>query len=64
MIWDKTDHFTPEEQSNSSKAPQGTPGESSYHPPIGKPLTDWEQPDYDELDLCMEVTTYIYQWQQ
>ncbi|MBD2306442.1 pyrroloquinoline quinone precursor peptide PqqA [Chroococcidiopsis sp. FACHB-1243] len=31
---------------------------------MGKPLTDWEQPDYDELDLCMEVTTYIYQWQR
>lgn len=63
MVWDKTNHFTPAEPSNSSKAPQDTPGENSYHPPIGKPLADWEQPDYDELDLCMEVTTYIYQWQ-
>ena len=63
MIWDKTNHSTPEEQSNNSKVPQGTAGESSFRPPVGKPLTDWEQPDYDELDLCMEVTTYIHQWQ-
>jgi coenzyme PQQ precursor peptide PqqA len=63
MIWDKIDRSTPEEGSNNSKTSQANPGESSACPPIGKPLTDWEQPDFDELDLCMEVTTYIHHWQ-
>jgi coenzyme PQQ precursor peptide PqqA len=24
---------------------------------------DWEKPDFNELDLCMEVTAYVYHWQ-
>ncbi|KJH70146.1 pyrroloquinoline quinone precursor peptide PqqA [Aliterella atlantica] len=51
-----------EDQSNSL-SPDSTPGKPSYRPPTGKPAMDWEQPDYDELDLCMEVTTYIQNWQ-
>ena len=23
----------------------------------------WEKPDFEELDLCMEVTAYVYHWQ-
>lgn len=51
-----------EDQSNSLSS-DSMPGKNSYRPPTGKPAMDWEQPDYDELDLCMEVTTYIQNWQ-
>lgn len=56
------DAHQPEDQSSSLSAPS-TPGKDSFHLPTGKPAIDWEQPDYDELDLCMEVTTYIQNWQ-
>lgn len=49
------------EQSSNSKSNKG-PGRSS-HSPVRKPAMDWEQPDCEELDLCMEVTTYIHHWQ-
>lgn len=51
------------EEQNNSLSSDSTPGKQSYRPPTGKPALDWEQPDYDELDLCMEVTTYIQNWQ-
>ena len=28
-----------------------------------KNSTDWERPDFEEIDICMEVTAYIYHWQ-
>ena len=28
----------------------------------GKPLTVWESPEFEEFDLCMEVTAYVHQW--
>lgn len=24
---------------------------------------DWEKPSIEELDLCLEVTAYLYHWQ-
>ncbi len=62
MARHKGEYFTPEEQSSSSSSTHGAPG-GRFHSPNGKPAMDWEQPDFEELDLCMEVTTYIYHWQ-
>ena len=28
----------------------------------GKPLAVWESPEFEEFDLCMEVTAYVQQW--
>lgn len=28
-----------------------------------KNSADWEQPDFEEIDTCMEITAYIYHWQ-
>lgn len=28
-----------------------------------KTSDDWEEPDFEEIDVCMEVTAYIYHWQ-
>lgn len=57
----KNSHESTEQNSNLSSA--NTPGKDLFRPIAGKPSLDWEQPDYDELDLCMEVTTYIQNWQ-
>ncbi len=29
----------------------------------GKPIAVWESPEFEEFDLCMEVTAYVHQWQ-
>ena len=60
MARQKDDYSTPEDQSSSSKSTHVPAG---LHSPTRKPAMDWEQPDFEELDLCMEVTTYIYHWQ-
>lgn len=28
----------------------------------GKPIAVWESPEFEEFDLCMEVTAYVHQW--
>lgn len=28
-----------------------------------QPILTWEEPDFEEFDLCMEVTAYVYHWQ-
>ena len=28
----------------------------------GKPTAVWESPEFEEFDLCMEVTAYVYHW--
>ena len=28
----------------------------------GKPITVWQAPEFEEFDLCMEVTAYVNQW--
>lgn len=63
MAREQDKYSTSAEQGSSPKSASSAPGGSSFHPPTGKPATDWEQPDFEELDLCMEVTTYIYNWQ-
>lgn len=29
----------------------------------GKPIAVWKSPEFEEFDLCMEVTAYVHQWQ-
>ena len=28
----------------------------------GKPVAVWQAPEFEEFDLCMEVTAYVHQW--
>ncbi len=28
----------------------------------GKPIAVWQPPEFEEFDLCMEVTAYVQQW--
>ncbi|MBF2062809.1 MAG: pyrroloquinoline quinone precursor peptide PqqA [Calothrix sp. C42_A2020_038] len=30
----------------------------SHRVPV-KPTVNWEEPDFDEFDLCMEITAYV-----
>ncbi len=46
---------------HSTPVEQGSISESAH--PTSKSAMDWERPDFEEFDLCMEVTTYIYHWQ-
>ena len=27
-----------------------------------KPIAVWQSPEFEEFDLCMEVTAYVQQW--
>ncbi|MEM7580231.1 MAG: pyrroloquinoline quinone precursor peptide PqqA [Mastigocoleus sp.] len=35
---------------------------NSDNSPEFKPAAVWESPSFEEFTLCMEVTTYIQQW--
>lgn len=28
----------------------------------GKPIAVWQSPEFEEFDLCMEVTAYVQHW--
>lgn len=58
MIRETNNHFM-QQESNSSKLNEDASAKSSFLPPNIKSAIDWEKPDFDELDLCMEITTYI-----
>ncbi|MEM7554561.1 MAG: pyrroloquinoline quinone precursor peptide PqqA [Cyanobacteria bacterium P01_A01_bin.84] len=36
---------------------------NSDNPPEFKPAAVWESPSFEEFTLCMEVTTYVHQWE-
>lgn len=59
MIRETNNHSMQKQESNSSKLIEDDSARSSFHPPNIKSAIDWEKPDFDELDLCMEITTYI-----
>lgn len=45
---------------SSPQTPQDTQTDSRL--PI-RTSSDWEKPSIEELDLCLEVTAYVYHWQ-
>jgi len=61
MDYQKRDRLTlPETDSHLSS--NSSPADSKQSI-AGKPVLDWEKPDFEEFDLCMEVTAYVYHWQ-
>lgn len=50
-----------EKDNYSTSAEHSSIPESAH--PTTKSAMDWEQPDFEEFDLGMEVTTYINSWQ-
>jgi coenzyme PQQ precursor peptide PqqA len=59
MIYKNNNDSMQEPESNSSTLTEDVSTRTSFHPPNIKSAIDWEKPDFDELDLCMEITTYI-----
>ncbi|MFN6486155.1 MULTISPECIES: pyrroloquinoline quinone precursor peptide PqqA [unclassified Nostoc] len=59
MIRQTNNHSMQEQESNSSQLSEDVSARTSFLPPNIKSAIDWEKPDFDELDLCMEITTYI-----
>lgn len=55
----QTNNHSMQQESNSSKLNEDASAKTSFLPPNIKSAIDWEKPDFDELDLCMEITTYI-----
>jgi coenzyme PQQ precursor peptide PqqA len=63
MDCQKRDRLTlPETNSRIDSAFNPSPADS-LRTIGGKPVLDWEKPDFEEFDLCMEVTAYVYHWQ-
>ena len=44
---------------NNSRAKNTT---DSVLSTTGKPTSVWESPEFEEFNLCMEVTAYVHQW--
>ncbi|MEH2419633.1 MAG: pyrroloquinoline quinone precursor peptide PqqA [Nostoc sp.] len=59
MIRETNNSSMQKHESNSSKLNEDVSARTSFHPPNIKSAIDWEKPDFDEFDLCMEITTYI-----
>lgn len=50
-------------QNHAQPSPQTTSeAQTDSRLPI-RTSADWEKPSIEELDLCLEVTAYVYHWQ-
>jgi coenzyme PQQ precursor peptide PqqA len=63
MDCQKRDRLTLAETNNRLSSAFNSPQTDSLRTIGGKPVLDWEKPDFEEFDLCMEVTAYVYHWQ-
>ena len=57
----KTDRFVCGKQDTSEANSDRQPVKNSPSS-TGKPTSVWESPEFEEFDLCMEVTAYVHQW--
>lgn len=49
-------------QSESANNSQGKNTTDTALSNTGKPIAVWQSPEFEEFDLCMEVTAYVQQW--
>ncbi|NJM89693.1 MAG: pyrroloquinoline quinone precursor peptide PqqA [Hydrococcus sp. RU_2_2] len=63
MDCQKRDRFTLPETNSRLSSAFNSAQTDSMRTIGGKTLLDWEKPDFEEFDLCMEVTAYVYHWQ-
>lgn len=35
----------------------------SLYKSVDRPINSWDSPGFEEFDACMEVTTYVHQWE-
>jgi coenzyme PQQ precursor peptide PqqA len=55
--------MTPQNQQPSQVKNQKTKMDASASRLPIRNSHDWEKPDFQELDLCMEITAYVYHCQ-
>ena len=51
-----------QKQSQSANNSKGRNTTDTALANTGKPLAVWQSPEFEEFDLCMEVTAYVLQW--
>ena len=51
-----------QKQSQSANNSKGRNTTDTALANTGKPLAVWQSPEFEEFDLCMEVTAYVQQW--
>lgn len=50
------------QETNSVNNNKGRNSHKSSAFPTDKPTKVWQSPEFEEFDLCMEVTAYVQQW--
>jgi coenzyme PQQ precursor peptide PqqA len=63
MDWQNFDRTPLTEDDTRLPSTSNSPEASSMRILGGKPDLDWEKPDFEEFDLCMEVTAYVQTWE-
>ena len=58
----KDDLDSSQKQSESANNSQGKNTTNTALANTGKPIAVWQSPEFEEFDLCMEVTAYVQQW--
>ena len=63
MMFHQTNNYSvfAKQDTNSVNDQRGNSSNSSASLP-DKPTVVWESPEFEEFDLCMEVTAYVQQW--
>jgi coenzyme PQQ precursor peptide PqqA len=62
MVWHQNVFPVVEKHNSLEQCSTENSDSTASRVPI-KNTTDWEQPDFEEVDICMEITAYIYHWQ-
>jgi hypothetical protein len=61
---DKAKNFlgSSKKQSDSANNKRGKNTTDAALANTGKPIAVWQSPEFEEFDLCMEVSAYVQQW--
>ena len=69
MLLNRYPSFIPEVNTVTAPKKQSSQNNNQNNPDVStsrlhiRNPDGWEKPDFEELDLCMEVTAYVYNWQ-
>lgn len=56
------DYLSSSKKNDTDNSNKGKNTTDSALSTTGKPTSVWESPEFEEFDLCMEVTAYVHQW--
>ena len=60
---DKKDYLDSSKKDNTVNNKRNKNATDTALANTGKPIAVWQSPEFEEFDLCMEVTAYVQQWQ-